>query len=152
MNSLTVKAFIILTTVLWYGAPQAGDSLGRLFLTPEQRAALEELRYQKPVEIRIPEILAEEPVQPESGTPEIGNIEVNGLVYRENGKSTAWINRVSSFEGDLANEYIQIDAGNIKPDDVEIVIPANDSKVNLRAGESFNPENGEVKKFSYQSR
>lgn len=152
MNSLTVKAFIILTMVLRYGAPQAGDSLGRLFLTPDQRAALEELRYQKPVEIRIPEILAEEPVQPESETPEIGNIEVNGLVYRENGKSTAWINRVSSFEGDLANEYIQIDAGNIKPDDVEIVIPANDSKVNLRAGESFNPENGEVKKFSYQSR
>ena len=152
MKNLAAKTFIFLTMVFWYGAPQAGDSIGRLFLTPDQRAALEELRYQEPVKIKIPEILAEEPIKPASENPEIGNIEVNGLVYRENGKSTAWINRVSSYEGDLANEYIQIDAGNIKPDDVEIVIPANDSKVNLKAGESFNPEAGEVKKFSYQSR
>ena len=131
---------------------QAGDSLGRLFLTPDQRAALEELRYRKPVEVKIPEIIVAEPVKPETENPEIGNIEVNGLVYRKNGKSTAWINRVSSYEGDLANEYIQIDADNIKPDDVEIVMPINDTKVNLKAGESFNPEAGEVKKFSYQSR
>lgn len=152
MRTLIVKAFVILVTIWWYGVTQAGDSLGRLFLTPDQRAALEELRYRKPVEVKIPEIIVAEPVKPETENPEIGNIEVNGLVYRKNGKSTAWINRVSSYEGDLANEYIQIDADNIKPDDVEIVMPINDTKVNLKAGESFNPEAGEVKKFSYQSR
>ena len=152
MRTLIVKAFVILVTLWWYGVTQAGDSLGRLFLTPDQRAALEELRYRKPVEVKIPEIIVAEPVKPETENPEIGNIEVNGLVYRKNGKSTAWINRVSSYEGDLANEYIQIDADNIKPDDVEIVMPINDTKVNLKAGESFNPEAGEVKKFSYQSR
>ena len=152
MRALMIKAFIFLITLCWYSMSQAGDSLGRLFLTPEQRAALEELRYQKPVEIKIPEIITEELVKPETENPDIGNIEVNGLVYRKNGKSTAWINRVSSYEGDLTNEYIQIDADNIKPDDVEIVIPTNDTKVNLKAGESFNPEDGEIKKFSYQSR
>jgi hypothetical protein len=154
MRTLAVKAFIILITISWYGVSKADDSLGRLFLTPDQRTALEKLRYQKPVVVKIPEIIAKEPAISETETvnPEIGNIEVNGLVYRMNGKSTAWINRVSSYEGDLANEYIQVDAGNIKPDDVEIVIPINDTKVNLKAGESFNPEAGEVKKFSYQSR
>ena len=154
MRTLAVKAFIILITISWYGVSKADDSLGRLFLTPDQRTALEKLRYQKPVVVKIPEIIANEPAVSETETvnPEIGNIEVNGLVYRMNGKSTAWINRVSSYEGDLANEYIQVDAGNIKPDDVEIVIPINDTKVNLKAGESFNPEAGEVKKFSYQSR
>ena len=154
MRTLAVKAFIILITISWYGVSKADDSLGRLFLTPDQRTALEKLRYQKPVVVKIPEIIAKEPAISETETvnPEIGNIEVNGLVYRMNGKSTAWINRVSSYEGDLANEYIQVDAGNIKPDDVEIVIPINDTKVNLKAGESFNPDAGEVKKFSYQSR
>lgn len=154
MRTLAVKAFIILITISWYGVSEASDSLGRLFLTPDQRSALEKLRYQKPVVVKIPEIITEEPAvsETETGKPEIGNIEVNGIVYRKNGKSTAWVNRVSSYEGDLSNEYIQIDADNIKPDDVEIVIPVNDTKVNLKAGESFNPEAGEVKKFSYQSR
>ena len=155
MKIPVLKIFAILSTAICcYSVSAAEDTLGRLFFTPEQRAALEELRYQKPVEIKIPEIITDEPAPPpeETQAPAIGNIEVNGLVYRKNGKSTAWINRVSSYEGDLANEYIQIDADNIKPDDVEIVIPVNDTRVNLKAGETYNPEAEEVKKFRYQSR
>lgn len=156
MKKFSIKTFIALSvTMCCCNVHAADDSLGRLFFTPEQRAALEKLRYQKPVEVKIPEIISEEPppTQPqEAENPAVGNIQVNGLVYRKNGKSTAWINRVSSYEGDLANEYVQIDADNIKPDDVEIVIPVNDTRVNLKAGETFDPETDEVRKFNYQSR
>ena len=152
MRIRTVKMFLIPVTICWYGVAQAGDSFGRLFFTPEQRAALEELRHQKPAAEKIPEIIVEEPPAPETENPQMGNIEINGFVYRKNGKSTAWINRASSYEGNLANDYIQINADDIKPDDVEIVMPFNDTRVNLKAGESFDPEAGEIKKFNYQSR
>jgi hypothetical protein len=153
MKTLTGKALsVVVMTLCWFSVSKAEDSLGRLFFTPDQRAALEELRYQKPVVVKIPEIIFEEEPVVETEKPNIGNIEVNGLVYRSNGKSTAWVNRVNSYDGNLSNEYLQIDAGNIKPDDVEIVMPINDTKINLKAGESFDPEAGEVKKFSYQSR
>ena len=156
MMKFSIKTLILLSvTICFCDVHAADDALGRLFLTPEQRAALEKLRYQKPVEVKIPEIISEEPPLPqaqETESPVVGNIQVNGLVYRKNGKSTAWINRVSSYEGDLANEYVQIDADNIKPDDVEIVIPINNTRVNLKAGETFDPETDEVNKFNYQTR
>lgn len=126
------------------------DDLGRLFTTPEQRAAMEKLRHQKPVEtITVPEIAFEEP-EVEEEKPVIGGITVNGLVYRKGGKSTAWINSANTFEGNFGNEYIQIDAKNIKPDDVEIVIPINDKSVKLRAGDTYDPETDQTFSSGYQ--
>src|SRR5690554_807131 len=53
---LLVFLFMIFTSATF-----ADDDLGRLFTTPEQRAAMEQLRYQKPVEtITVPEIAFEE--------------------------------------------------------------------------------------------
>ena len=122
----------------------ADDDLGRLFTTPEQRQTLEKLRHQKPVvEIKEPEIMHAEP-EVEEEKPVIGGITVNGLVYRENGNSTAWINNQNTFEGNLGNQYIQIDARNIKPEDVEIVIPLNEARIKLKTGETYDPEMGQV--------
>jgi hypothetical protein len=128
----------------------ATDDLGRLFTTPQQREVLEKLRHQKPVEeITAPEILFEEPVV-ETEKPEIGGITVNGLVYRKGGKSTAWINSANTLEGNFGNEYIQIDARNIKPDDVEIVIPVSEKSVKLKAGDTYDPETDRIISPGYQ--
>jgi hypothetical protein len=153
MNLSMEKKLLIavIISLCWTGVTTAEDTFGRLFFSPDQRSTLEELRHAKPVVVEIPEIIFSEPVIEEK-KPDIGNIEINGLVYRKNGKSTAWINKTNSYEGNLANEYIQIDAENIKPEDVEIVMPVNDSKINLRAGDSYNPESGEINKLNYHSR
>ena len=128
----------------------AADDLGRLFTTPQQRNALEKLRSQKPVEeIKIPDITFAEPVIEEQ-KPVIGGITVNGLVYRKGGKSTAWVNSANTFEGSFGNEYIQIDAQSIKPEDVEIVIPINEKKVNLKAGDTYDPETDQIFSSGYQ--
>ena len=55
-------------------------------------------------------VVIEEPEEPEEIKPEIGGITVNGLVYRKGGKSTAWINNANTFEGNLGNQYIQVNA------------------------------------------
>jgi len=124
----------------------AEDDLGRLFTTPQQRNTLEKLRHQEPVvEIKVPEITFEEPVvETEEQKPVIGGITVNGLVYRKGGKSTAWINSANTYEGNFGNQYIQIDADNIKPDDVEILIPINETKVKLKTGQTYDPEADQI--------
>jgi len=128
----------------------AADDLGRLFTTPQQRETLEKLRHQKLAEvITVPEITFEEP-EVEEEKPIIGGITVNGLVYRKGGKSTAWINSENTFEGNFGNEYILIDTQNIKPDDVEIVIPVNEKKVKLKTGDTYDPETDQIFSSGYQ--
>jgi len=128
----------------------AADDLGRLFTTPQQRQTLEKLRSQKPVEeIKIPEFTFAEPVVEEQ-KPVIGGITVNGLVYRKSGKSTAWINSANTYEGNFGNQYIQIDAHNINPDDVEILIPINETKVKLKTGQTYDPEADQIISPGYQ--
>ena len=143
----------LLLMVLIFSLPPAtlaADDLGRLFTTPQQRNTLEKLRSQKPVEeIKIPEFTFAEPVIEEQ-KPVIGGITVNGLVYRKSGKSTAWINSANTYEGNFGNQYIQIDAQNIKPEDVEILIPINETKIKLKTGETYDPEADQIISPGYQ--
>lgn len=129
----------------------AAERLGRLFTTPQERSTLEKLRHQKPVENIQPEVVfKKEPKEEEVQQPEIGGITVNGLVYRENGKSTAWVNNSNTYEGNLENQYIQIDTKNIDPDNVVIEIPSTDKEVKLKTGETYDPEAGQIHDFKYQ--
>lgn len=126
----------------------AADDLGRLFFTSSQRQALDNLRQQGPAEKKTPEIVIE--VEPEITGPEkperpvVGGIYVNGLVYRENGKSTAWVNRANTNQGDLGHRYLDIDPGTIGPEEVEILIPSADKKVKLKVGEFYDPEDDQA--------
>ena len=86
----------------------------------------------------------------EEQKPVIGGITVNGLVYRKSGKSTAWINSANTYEGNFGNQYIQIDAQNIKPEDVEILIPINETKVKLKTGQTYDPETDQIISPGYQ--
>ena len=148
------SVFMIAFMGLWMmTANVMADDLGRLFTTPEERITLEKLRHQRPVEIKPPEITFEEPVaENEEKKPDQGDITVNGLVYRENGKSTAWVNNGNTYEGNLENQYLQIEADNIKPDDVIIEIPLNDAQVQLKAGETYTPQSEDANDQSYNDK
>lgn len=148
-----MSTLLLLGVIVCLSIPDgfAADELGRLFTTPQQRSTLEKLRYQKPVEEKKPEqIFTETEPEEEMEKPVIGGITVNGLVYRNNGKSTAWINSANTNEGNFGNQYIQIDAHNIKPDDVEILIPINDAKIKLKTGETYDPETDQIISPGYQ--
>jgi len=152
IHKLSMTLFTAMATLSLTFVPHAlADDLGRLFTTPQQRQTLEKLRYQEPVvEITVPDITFEEPVVEEEHKPVIGGITVNGLVYRKGGKSTAWVNSANTYEGNFGNQYIQINADNIKPDDVEILIPINDTKVNLKTGQTYDPEADHIISPGYQ--
>jgi len=122
------------------------DDFGRLFTTPEQRQQLQEFRFRAPepvvvnqepeLEIDIEEIvLPEEPEEPEL----VDVIHVRGVVYRSDGEHTAWINDSNTFVGDLESQYIQVNTEEIEPDQIQLTMPDNTTKIKVKVGDYFDP-------------
>lgn len=131
-----VVGFFILTSIV------SATELGRLFTTPLQRVQLEKVKYAKsePKEIKvvdIEEII--EPVQVEKEIIERDQIKLKGLVYRRDGKNTAWINESNTYEGSLESQYIQVPDSKIKPNQVTIIMPDDSTSVDIKVGEAFTP-------------
>ena len=129
----TLAALSLLAAAL-LGAPRAGaQELGRLFFTPEQRAALDARR-----KARVPDKPAAVP-QAESPVTR-----VDGAVRRAGGRSTVWVN------GETIPEGAQPDSARVAPRDpgaARVTIPAGESAqgYNLRVGESVDRGSGEVR-------
>jgi hypothetical protein len=129
VGSVLVAAAIALAAA---GGAQAQE-LGRLFFTPEQRAALDARR-----KARVPDKPAATPVTESPVT------RVNGAVQRGGGKSTVWVN------GEMILEDAQADGARVtprspKPGSVSIPEGENASRRELRVGESLDRGSGEVR-------
>jgi hypothetical protein len=115
------------------GAPPAGaQELGRLFFTPEQRAALDARR-----KARVPDKPAAVP-QAESPVTRI-----DGAVRRSGGRSTVWVNSEALPEGR------QADGAKISERERgagRVTLPTGEgAQRDLRVGESLDRGSGEVK-------
>jgi hypothetical protein len=125
------KSAMLVFLTLTLASPAMGQELGRLFLTPEQRTALDARR-----KARIPDkpaaVAAESPVT-----------RIDGLVSRGRGKSTVWVN------GEPVPEGAQADGLRVLPlqkesNRVTVRIGDNDNRVDLKIGQSFDRETGKV--------
>ena len=119
-------------TFAWAMNAQAQE-LGRLFFTPEQRAALDARR-----KARVPDKSAATPVTESPIT------RVNGAVQRSGGKSTVWVN------GETIPEDAQVDGARVtprSPNPGRVSIPAGEGpqRYDLRVGESVDRSSGEVR-------
>lgn len=130
---------LLLLSLLVSGVSVASDEFGRFFTTPAQRETLEELRAIEPeqrIKIEEEELVDLEETEDEEEFP-VDALTVRGLVYRQGGKSTAWINNSNTFEGGLSSQYINV--GNIENNKVEIKIPSAEKNVKLNVGQTFDP-------------
>jgi len=123
--------------------------LDRLFLTPDERDKLDEIRYALPVpeyeNVVTIEVSNEEYQSDNKEEPiNMGRITVNGLVYRKNGKSTGWVNEMSNYEINEEMDNFVIDKNNISPDKLSIDIPKRDMTIELKVGETYLPGIGEI--------
>ena len=140
MKKLKLKTlFIVLLSNMFVQPTVATDQFGRLFTTPAQRKQLDELR-KKEGSVQIS--LIEEVIELEEETTDVDEAPVNaltvrGLVYRNDGKNTAWINDNNTFEGGVSLQYISV--GDIKTDAVQIKVPSANTIVNLNVGQTFDP-------------
>lgn len=129
MRPATALAFGL---VLLCSAPAFADDLGRLFLSPEQRATLDARR-----KARIPDkpsvVVVESPVT-----------RVDGLVTRGGGKSTVWVNGEPVPEGSQP-EGLRVTSSRSDSGRVIVNVGETGNQVDLKIGQSFDRDTGEVK-------
>ncbi|MGI9334135.1 MAG: hypothetical protein ACR2RL_13385 [Gammaproteobacteria bacterium] len=126
---------------------QATPALGRLFLTPEQRRQLDELRNRKPLPAQV--VRAVEPeaepapdtelVEPEG--PVVSELTVNGMVLRKGGLSAAWVNGSPIWSGSVTREGIVVRTGR---GSVRVVLPSGAQSMQIKPGQMIDVETGSV--------
>jgi len=131
MNAARLAALIAALAGAAAATCASAQELGRLFFTPEQRAALDARR-----KARVPDKPA--------ATPQVESpvTRVNGVVQRAGGKSTVWVN------GEAIPDSARSEAqGMARPaGSGRVSVPLGDSGrgLDMRVGESLNRGSGEV--------
>ena len=121
---------LALLLALMPAGPAAAQELGRLFFTPEQRAALDARRA-----ARLPDKPA--------AAAESPTTRVDGYVKRSSGKSTVWVDGEAMPDG-LQLEGLRVQRGN-DPTRVTVTIGEDGRRIVLRVGETLDRATGEVK-------
>ena len=101
--------------------------LGRLFFTPERRAALERQRA-----FNIQE------AQTLQGT----SMSLDGVVYRSGGKTTVWINQKAQTEGESSRTGVNAVVSPKTPGSA-LLAPGEETPAQLKVGETINRATGE---------
>jgi hypothetical protein len=127
MKRLPLLALLL---ALLPAGPAAAQELGRLFFTPEQRAALNARRA-----ARLPDKPA--------AVAESPTTRVDGYVKRSSGKSTVWVDGEALPDG-LQLEGLRLQRGN-DPTRVTVTIGEDGRRIVLRVGETLDRATGEVK-------
>jgi hypothetical protein len=130
MRTIALLIAALATSLVAAGA--GAQELGRLFFTPEQRAALDARR-----KARVPDKPAATP-QAESPITRI-----NGAVQRSGGKSTVWVNGEAIPEGAPSGGQPTPSAKGSG----RVSLPAGEGaqRYDLRVGESLDRGSGEVR-------
>lgn len=122
MKAARLMAGAIGLALLAAGAHAADETLGRLFFTPERRAALERQR-----QLNIRET---------QKTIEGAELGVSGIVQRSSGKNTAWVNNAPLDEHSTeAGVRVQVDRASPGK---ATVIAGEETPASLKVGETIN--------------
>ena len=139
---------LILAIVLG-GLSAAGSaqepSLGRLFLTPEQRAALDSARRNK---IRAEAVVAAADRKPK--TPTARSVTINGVVNRSDGESTIWVNGHATEGETQDGMHVVIAPGSSSS--VVVREPARGKHVRLKVGQRADLVTGKIEESYHQRR
>lgn len=112
-----------------------GSALGRLFTTPQQRAALDQMRHSG--ELRDAQPLASESMT----APANEKITFNGMYIAPDGERHYWIN--GSEKKPQSINVIRLDSSGV----VTVKHAMRDSLVQMRAGQSLQPDTGKIARY-----
>lgn len=119
------------------------SALGRLFLTPAERSALDIIRQNS----RPPEkVVTSASIDEDEGTntpPAPPIVTIQGYVKRSDGKGTVWVNGQPMQEKSTSSN---IEVGRLQrnTNDVQIKLPSAGQTVKLKAGQSYDPVRGKI--------
>ena len=130
--AIAARTALVTVGILLAGVASAQE-LGRLFFTPEQRAALDARRKARVPDKPAAVAAIESPVT-----------RVNGVVQRGGGKSTVWVNGEMIPE-DARGEGARVTPRSPNPGRVSIPAGEGPQRYDLRVGESLDRGSGEVR-------
>lgn len=128
-----MRTFLVLLMLILPLAANAAEPLGRLFFSPEQRAQLDALRTKKVVAAQV----KDEPA------PEF--ITYNGIIRRNDGKTTVWVNNKPLSENDIRDSASLV--GRIERDGRILIQPSQNAtapNLRLKVGQSAELQSGRV--------
>ena len=111
-----IRPAILLALMLLPCLAQAGE-LGRLFFTPQERARLDYEHQQNTA-------------ADHSGRDPSGGLTVNGIVQKDGGKRTVWINGVPQDAGHSDER---------NPASVPVSVPGQSKPVRVKVGQKLRP-------------
>ena len=126
--------------------------LGRVFLTPDERLALDKMREDRDAKSEQEEVedapLAELPEALEEIMPEPAplqpSLEVNGFVRRHGTSGTVWINGESSYDGDLAASNVDHLQTRIVGERIRVAPLNSQQPVYLKPGQVYEPNDDKI--------
>jgi hypothetical protein len=128
----------------------AAEPIGRLFTSPAERSNLDYLRQTKkkliaPVAINAP---TDAPEAAPIALPEAVNLQ--GYVKRNDGKQgTVWVND-KALQENSGNKEVQVGKLSEGSNRIPIKLSANGKRLNLKAGQVYDPETNKVKEARNQ--
>jgi hypothetical protein len=128
---MTMRRHVLLLAVITFIATDAviaqDDALGRLFYTPEQRAALN-------ANIRS---VTE---QPQERTPVPRSVTLSGVVTRSDGERTVWVDGRAYHQGNPKD--IRVITNSTNPADAELKVRGIRERMPVRVGQRLDPASG----------
>ncbi len=138
---------LLALALITYSSSGLAQELGRLFATPEQRAALDVAREaydpnrREVIVKRVQAAAAPPPPPPSQPMPELL---VEGLVIRSSGHNAAWVNGTGMLSGETTADGIRVEADKTTRG-VRFVLPSGDGTSAVKPGQLLNPDAGEVR-------
>ena len=135
-----INVLLIMFFIFTNGSAVADNEFGRFYTSSRQRVQLDELRQQRPqddvvIEV-VPDILPEI-IDDEEEVTIIDSITLNGLVYRSDGKNSAWVNNNSTNEGNIETQFIKVMEQDVQSNTVDIILPDNQTNIKLKVGQQY---------------
>lgn len=114
-------------------SPSSGESLGRLFFTPDERTHLDRAR------------LSGGGTEPEGASAQqLESLTLNGIVKRSSGKTTVWVNNSAQNESDLPSGS-RSQASKTRLPDFPVLVQKTGKTVTLKVGQTLNIDSGEIR-------
>jgi hypothetical protein len=142
IRNQTLLGFLMLA--LLNPVPVSAEDFGRLFMSREQRANLNDIRYQSkfaPLPEPAPQVRAAEPV---NKAPVVSSLRINGMVRSSRGGGTVWLNNQQVERGGITREGISITPGQRRGDGFQIQLPSGVDSIMLKPGQKIDVVTGSV--------
>ena len=142
-----ILLFIFFSQLVLGQLALAVEPMGRLFTSPAERSNLDYLRQTKKKLIAPVTIDAAETVEAPEAAPIVlpDAVNLQGYVKRNDGKQgTVWVNN-QALQENSGNKEVTIGRLSDSSNRVPIKLSANGKRLNLKAGQVYDPENNRVR-------